>query len=42
MRTSWIQENPLKPIEFTVDGITDWNKDNLDQTLEVPTTQSGN
>ena len=35
-------ENPLKPIEFTVDGITDWNKDNLDQTLEVPTTQSGN
>lgn len=36
------RENPLKPIEFTVDGITDWNKDNLDQTLEVPTTQSGN
>ena len=35
-------ENPLKPIEFTVDGITDWNKDNLDQTLEVSTTQSGN
>ena len=35
-------ETPLKPIEFTVDGITDWNKDNLDQTLEVPTTQSGN
>lgn len=35
-------ENPLKPIEFTVDGITDWNKDNLDQTLDVPTTQSGN
>ena len=35
-------ENPLKPIEFTVDGITDWNKENLDQTLEVPTTQSGN
>lgn len=35
-------ENPLKPIEFTVDGITDWNKDNLDKTLEVPTTQSGN
>lgn len=35
-------KNPLKPIEFTVDDITDWNKDNLDQTLEVPTTQSGN
>ena len=35
-------ENPLKPIEFTVDDITDWNKDNLDQTLDVPTTQSGN
>lgn len=35
-------ENPLKPIEFTVDGITGWNKDNLGQTLEVPTTQSGN
>lgn len=35
-------ENPLKPIEFTVDGITDWNKNNLNQTLEVPTTQSGN
>ena len=35
-------ENPLKPIEFTVDDITDWNEENLDQTLDVPTTQSGN
>ena len=35
-------ENPLKPIEFTVDDITDWNEENLDQTWDVPTTQSGN
>lgn len=35
-------ENPLKPIEFTVDGITDWNQEDIEQTLEVSTTQSGN
>lgn len=35
-------ENPLKPIEFNVDGIADWNKDDIDQTVDVPTTQSGN
>lgn len=35
-------ENPLQPIEFTVDGITAWNPTESDQTLDVPTTQSGN
>ncbi len=35
-------ENPLKPIEFTVDGVEDWNQDEVKQTLDVPTTQSGN
>lgn len=35
-------ENPLKPIEFTVDGVKGWNQDEVDQTLDVPTTQSGN
>lgn len=35
-------ENPLKPIEFTVDGVEDWNQDEVEQTLDVPTTQSGN
>lgn len=35
-------ENPLKPIEFTVDGVEDWNQDEVDQTLDIPTTQSGN
>lgn len=35
-------ENPLKPIEFTVDGIKDWNQNEVDKTLDVPTTQSGN
>ena len=35
-------ENPLKPIEFTVDGIENWNQNEVDQTLDVPTTQSGN
>ena len=35
-------ENPLKPIEFKVDGIEDWNQNEVDQTLDVPTTQSGN
>lgn len=35
-------EKPLKPIEFTVDDIEDWNQNEVDQTLDVPTTQSGN
>lgn len=35
-------ENPLKPIKFTVDGVEDWNQDEVKQTLDVPTTQSGN
>ncbi|MDB0827910.1 fimbrillin family protein [Phocaeicola vulgatus] len=35
-------ENPLKPIKFTVDGVEDWNQDEVEQTLDVPTTQSGN
>lgn len=35
-------ENPLKPIEFTVDGVEKWNQDEVDQTLDIPTTQSGN
>ena len=35
-------ENPLKPIEFTVDGIENWNQKEVDKTLDVPTTQSGN
>ena len=34
-------ENPLKPIEFTVDVIEDWNQKEVDKTLDVPTTQSG-
>lgn len=35
-------ENPLKPIEFKVDLIEDWNQNEVDPTLDVPTTQSGN
>lgn len=31
-------ENPLKPIEFTVTDITDWNKTEQNQTVTVPTT----
>lgn len=34
-------KNPLKPIEFTVAGIEKWNQKEVDQTLDVPTTQSG-
>lgn len=34
-------ENPLKPIEFKVDNVTDWNKTDINQDLNVPTTQSG-
>lgn len=35
-------ENPLKPIEFTLNGIENWNQKEVDKTLDVPTTQSGN
>lgn len=35
-------ENPLKPIEFKVDGIKDWNQTDVNQKLNVPTTHSGN
>lgn len=35
-------ENPLKPIEFTVNVIENWKQNEVDQTLDVPTTQSGN
>lgn len=34
-------ENPLKPIEFKVDGITGWNQTDVNQNLNVPTTHSG-
>lgn len=34
-------ENPLKPIEFKVDGITDWNQTDVNQNLNGPTTHSG-
>ena len=34
-------ENPLKPIEFTLAGIENWNQKEVDKTLDVPTTQSG-
>lgn len=34
-------ENPLKPIEFKVDGITDWNQTDVNQNLNVLTTHSG-
>lgn len=35
-------KNPLKPIEFKVDGIKDWNQNEVDPTLDVLTTKSGN
>ena len=34
-------KNPLKPIEFTLAGIENWNQIEVDKTLDVPTTQSG-
>ena len=37
-----ITDKPLNPIEFDVTNVEDWNEENLDQTLDVPTTQSGN
>ena len=33
-------EIPLKPIEFKVDGITDWNQTDVNQNLNVLTTHS--
>lgn len=33
-------ENPLKPIEFDVVGIEEWNNEDVDQTLEVSATQT--
>ncbi|GCB33817.1 fimbrillin family protein [Bacteroides faecalis] len=35
-------ENPLQPIEFQVVNVDDWNNTDVEQTLKVPTTQSGN
>lgn len=35
-----ITDDPLKPIEFTVDKVEDWNKADIDKDLNVPTTHS--
>lgn len=37
-----ITDKPLNPIEFDVTKVEDWNKTEIDQELDVPTTQSGN
>ena len=37
-----ITDKPLNPIEFKVDDVEDWNQDEVDPILDVPTTQSGN
>ena len=37
-----ITDKPLNPIEFDVTNVEDWNKTEIDQELDVPTTQSGN
>ena len=37
-----ITDKPLNPIEFKVDDVEDWNQDEVDQILDVSTTQSGN
>lgn len=37
-----ITDKPLNPIEFDVTNVEDWNKTDIDQELDVPTTQSGN
>lgn len=37
-----ITDKPLNPIEFDVTNIEDWNETDIDQELDVPTTQSGN
>lgn len=34
-------QDELNPIKFNVTGIEDWNKADVDQTLNVPTTSSG-
>lgn len=37
-----ITDKPLNPIEFNVTNVEDWNETDIDQELDVPTTQSGN
>ena len=37
-----ITDKPLNPIEFDVTNVEDWNETDIDQELDVPTTQSGN
>lgn len=37
-----ITNKPLNPIEFDVTNVEDWNETDIDQELDVPTTQSGN
>ncbi len=37
-----ITDKPLNLIEFDVINIEDWNETDIDQELDVPTTQSGN
>lgn len=37
-----ITDKPLNPIEFDVTDVEDWNKTEIDQELDVSTTQSGN
>lgn len=37
-----ITDKPLNPIEFDVTNVKDWNETDIDQELDVPTTQSGN
>ena len=37
-----ITDKPLNPIEFDVTNVKYWNETDIDQELDVPTTQSGN
>lgn len=37
-----ITDKPLNSIEFDVTNVEDWNETDIDQELDVPTTQSGN
>lgn len=37
-----ITDKPLNPIEFDVTDVENWNETDIDQVLDVPTTQSGN
>ena len=37
-----ITDKPLNLIEFDVTNVEDWNETDIDQELDVPTTQSGN